>query len=112
MRLSKKQIARLRDRITDSVSSCGHGCVSLDCDMARKHGFTNAMLEKLDAALKKILARAYGYAKRRDPAKWYTTPDGVDVFVGDMTAKARRAIVAGYEGSIAKGHNAMKRRLF
>lgn len=86
-----------RREITDSTNSVACGPVSINCDLARKHGWTNGMLEKAEREIQKLARRFGGYAKRRAPHLFYTTPDGVVLFVGDMDGRSKAAMVRRYE---------------
>lgn len=84
--------------IDDQTGSVGIGCVAIDCEMARKHGYTNRQLERLFNAVTSLARKETGIAKRRHPDFYFTTPDKVDVFVGDLSEKDKRKIINCYKG--------------
>lgn len=84
-------------RIKPDTQSYGVGPLSLDVAMARRHGWTEEMLEGAADEIAK-LSRSKGMeAQSKNPHLFYRAPDGTDIFVGDLSVEARIEIVTEYE---------------
>lgn len=83
--------------IGPDTHSYGVGPISIDVDMARKHGWSEALIE---AAANDVARTSRYYAERtlkERPHLFYRAPDGTDIFIGDLSLEARIEIVTGYE---------------
>lgn len=83
--------------IGPDTHSYGVGPLSIDVDMARKHGWSE---ESIEGAADEVArsSRAYGMQAMYDnPHLFYRAPDGTDIFVGDLSVEARIKIVTEYE---------------
>lgn len=74
-----------RAKITEGTSSIGTGPLSFDVNMARRHGWTDAHIERVYDRLAAIVGRAWGHAQGRHPELYGTYGKGkhkVIVYIG------------------------------
>lgn len=79
---------------TQEISS---GPVTLDVVLARKLGWTQEQIDGAWYQLSRISVRETEYAERLNSELFYTTPDGIKVFVGDLSSEAKQQLIDSYE---------------
>ncbi len=83
--------------ITESTTEISCGPVSFNVKMARDYGWTEHQISRTWGLIRRRALDEGAVAEYTFPERFFTAPDGVKIFIGDLTPEAKKRMIDGYK---------------